>query len=864
MATRAPARPAGWQAARDVLHGPLRTLVAGQAIGQGADGFAQIAFAQVVLFDIGKGATPARIAGVLAATLLPFSLIGPFAGVVIDRWDRRRVMVGVSIVRVAISIGAIAVVALESEPLAYAGILLLLSTSRFVLAAKGAALPTTVAPDELVTANAVSSLAGMVTAFGGAVIGATFVGTAPAAGFIVAGALYALSAVFFGRLPPVGGGDTGVEIGAGLRRVWLELADGARTIARQRTLRDPLLTVWGYRMLLGAGFIILVLIGDSRYRLHVSGYGLAIAITGAASFAGTLAAPVLARRYRSTALIQVAFPAAAIPALVGGFFPNLAVLVSGLAVVAFAFQVLKVLVDALVGGAADDRVRGRVFSVYDVLYNVAFVLAGLALVPLWHPSRANALLWWLGAAFVAAGLVVAHWTSTWPFDRPRARPGTRVPVPHRWSRRAAATAAGAIIALAFPAPSWWWLSWIALVPVLVIIERAPSAREGMIRSWYAATGFMLAMHHWLAPNLGPFLLLLAAVLGLLWVPWGWLVWRLLARPTPGSLAGALVLVPSGWVAIESIRSWSALGGPWGLLGASQWNFRPALAAASLGGVWLVSFLIVAVNTAWVVAVEAPAAGMRTIAVATAVIATALGPFWYAVQPAAPARTTARVAIVQPGIVHGAGTRVDQGEALTESLTKSLAGSPIDLVVWGESSFGYDLSARPDLLARLEQISREVGAPILINVDARRGANGGIYKTSVLITPQGVDGTYDKMRLVPFGEYIPFRFALGWLSRFTEAAKEDRRRGSHLAVLHPDGLSIGPLVCFESAFPDMTRNLANRGVDLIVVQSATSTFQGSWAPAQHASLAAVRAVETGRPVVHAALTGVSSVFDARGR
>jgi apolipoprotein N-acyltransferase len=82
-------------------------------------------------------------------------------------------------------------------------------------------------------------------------------------------------------------------------------------------------------------------------------------------------------------------------------------------------------------------------------------------------------------------------------------------------------------------------------------------------------------------------------------------------------------------------------------------------------------------------------------------------------------------------------------------------------------------------------------------------------------------------------------------------------------MHTDGVAFSPLICFESAFPDMSRRVALDGADLIVFQSSTSSFQGSWAPAQHASLAAVRAVETGRPVVHATLTGTSAVFDARG-
>jgi apolipoprotein N-acyltransferase len=78
-----------------------------------------------------------------------------------------------------------------------------------------------------------------------------------------------------------------------------------------------------------------------------------------------------------------------------------------------------------------------------------------------------------------------------------------------------------------------------------------------------------------------------------------------------------------------------------------------------------------------------------------------------------------------------------------------------------------------------------------------------------------------------------------------------------------GWSVGPLVCFESAFPDMSRQLTRRGAQLLLAQSATSTFQDSWAPEQHASLAAMRAAENGRPMVHATLTGVSAVYDADG-
>ena len=202
----------------------------------------------------------------------------------------------------------------------------------------------------------------------------------------------------------------------------------------------------------------------------------------------------------------------------------------------------------------------------------------------------------------------------------------------------------------------------------------------------------------------------------------------------------------------------------------------------------------------------------------------------------------------PGAIAPAEQRFDAAEAIT----RDLPPGHYDLVVWGESSVGLDLDRRPDLLARLRRLSPAEGSDLLVNVDAL-DASGAIHKTSVLIGPDGVVSRYERMRLVPFGEYIPFRRALGWLPSITRAAPEDRARGQGLVVMRADGIRFTPLVCFESAFPDMSRRAALDRARLVVVQSATTTFQGSWAPDQHASLAAVRAVETGRPVVHATLS-----------
>lgn len=137
-------------------------------------------------------------------------------------------------------------------------------------------------------------------------------------------------------------------------------------------------------------------------------------------------------------------------------------------------------------------------------------------------------------------------------------------------------AAGALPALAFPEPSLWWFAYVALVPWMLLVRDAPTGRRAAVEGWLGGIGFMIAVHHWLIPSLHVFIVLIAALLGLLWAPWGWLVWSLLSgrRPRPTRAVAALAVVPSGWLMIELVRSWEGLGGPWGLLGASQWQVSP--------------------------------------------------------------------------------------------------------------------------------------------------------------------------------------------------------------------------------------------------------------------------------------------------
>jgi apolipoprotein N-acyltransferase len=454
-----------------------------------------------------------------------------------------------------------------------------------------------------------------------------------------------------------------------------------------------------------------------------------------------------------------------------------------------------------------------------------------------------------------------------------------------WSVRRLMLLAGALPILSFPAANLEFLAWFGLVPGLVLIARSPSAREGGIRAWWLGAGYLIAALYWMTPEIGPAVLLVAGVVGVLWVPFGVAAARLLRPPVtwPRALA-ALVVVPSCWLLTEWLRSWQGLGGPWAVYGVSQWQHPAVLALAAVGGVWLISFALVMANVAIVLVIGSLPRlgvmlrsgkwrpGLAVLGVAAALASVGAGPLAFALTPASPAVRETTVALVQPGIVNNAVQGADASERLTAELGRSgrLSGVKPDLIVWGESSTSVDLTLAKNRvqLEEMETLAKEDGADLLVNQDTTVPGQGK-EKVGVLISPAGVIGQYIKTRLVPFGEYIPFRQQLGWLTKISKAASANMIPGTGAHLLYPTDrtgkpLPIGVLICFESAFPDMSRVDTDLGAQLIVYQSATPTFQGTWAPDQHASLGAVRAAETGRPVVQAALTGVTAAFDPRGR
>jgi len=448
----------------------------------------------------------------------------------------------------------------------------------------------------------------------------------------------------------------------------------------------------------------------------------------------------------------------------------------------------------------------------------------------------------------------------------------------RWAWRAAGLPAGALVALVFPESGLWWLAWVGLVPTLLLVAAAPDRGDAAWRSWAAGAGFALGLYHWILGVLGPLAPVVAAAMGATWIPVALLWWSCAARrsastPRPGgqwmggqalrSTTVALVVVPSAWVVTEFARSWHVLGGSWGVLGLSQWQVAPIRQLATLGGVWALSWLLVAANVGVALALcrgTPPTARLTSVA---APVVLALVALWWGAERELPEpAATLGVAGIQPGVVNGPERRLRANEELTDALDPAAEG--IDLIVWGQSSVGFDPDENESVRDRLEAVARRAGVPVLVNIDARR-SGGSIAKSSLLIDPaRGIVDTYDKQRLVPFGEYVPLRSVFGWVGGFTEAAEEDRRPGDELTVFDVAGARVGPLISYESTFPDLRRSLARLDPQVVIVQGASTTFQGSWAQPQQAATDAIRAIESGRPSMLVAVSGTSSAFDGSGR
>ncbi|MFI7401440.1 MFS transporter [Streptomyces sp. NPDC049541] len=377
----------------------FRRLLAVRLLSQGADGVYQVALAAYVVFSPEKQTSATAIASAMAVLLLPYSLVGPFAGVLLDRWRRRQVFLYGNLLR-ALLASATAVLILSHAPewLFYTSALCVTAVNRFVLAGLSAALPRVVDAERLVMANSLSPTAGTLAATAGgglAFVVRLVVADSDAAVVLLGAFLYLCAALASLRLAPELLGPEAElvqpRLVTAITGTARDLTAGVRHLAAppRREAAWALVTMTLMRFCYGALLVMLLMLcrytfastTDDGLRL----LGLALGTSAAGFFAAAVVTPWGAGRLGPGRWIVVCAAAAAVlePAL-GLPFATAPMLVATL-VLGLTTQGAKIATDTLVQSSVDDGFRGRIFSVYDVLFNVAFVgaaaVAALMLPP---------------------------------------------------------------------------------------------------------------------------------------------------------------------------------------------------------------------------------------------------------------------------------------------------------------------------------------------------------------------------------------------------------------------------------------------------------------------------------------------------
>ncbi|MBA3252210.1 MAG: MFS transporter [Geodermatophilaceae bacterium] len=388
-----PAFPATAAGPRGLLSGgDFRRLLGVRLSGQFSDGVFQASLAGAVLFNPERAATPADIAAGFAVLLLPYSLLGPFAGVLLDRWSRQRVLVLANLAR-AVLVGGVAALIWTGigGTALYAAALVVVSVSRFVLSTLSAALPRVTPADQLVPANALTTTAGTVAAVLGGACGvgvgalagsgdARYGGIAVSAtvGYLLA----ALLAAGFGR-PRLGPDEAEVQNRPSAGHILAGLRAGVRHIRRDPAVRAALLVIGTHRFVFGLATVATVLLyryyfdGSTLFPAGLAGLTQVLVAASAGALTAAVVTPRAVRAWGTRRWIVALLAGAALSQLAFGLPFRPAATVVGAALLGFAGQGVKICVDAILQRRVGDGFRGRVFSVYDTLFNVAFVVAAV-------------------------------------------------------------------------------------------------------------------------------------------------------------------------------------------------------------------------------------------------------------------------------------------------------------------------------------------------------------------------------------------------------------------------------------------------------------------------------------------------------
>ena len=446
--------------------------------------------------------------------------------------------------------------------------------------------------------------------------------------------------------------------------------------------------------------------------------------------------------------------------------------------------------------------------------------------------------------------------------------------------RAYAVLSGLMLTFSFPPFHAPWLAWVALVPLLRAIT-GQSGRESFLLGMIAGCAHYLTLIYWVVVVLGHygglpwfasagvlllFVLYLALYLG---------VFARLARVLQG-VRFQFLSIASLWVGLELVRANFLTGFPWCLLGHSQYTQLSLIQVSDVVGVYGISFLLVLANAflcGLLFDFRSFARVSRKVEGAVLVVLLALTFTYGTVRlkesgKGGPAAREMKVAVVQANIDQSVKWNPRYQEEtirIYETLSRDASSFHPELVVWPETAVPFFFQEASELTSRVGAVSRNLNATLVFGSPAYKVTNGApqYYNRAYMVSPEGrVSGYYDKIHLVPFGEYVPLKGLLFFVNRLVPAAG-DFASGEILAPLPGRGLSGGVLICFEVLFPELARGQVKRGADLLINLTNDAWFGKTSAPYQHLSVSVFRALENRTPMVRAANTGISAFISATG-
>jgi len=449
--------------------------------------------------------------------------------------------------------------------------------------------------------------------------------------------------------------------------------------------------------------------------------------------------------------------------------------------------------------------------------------------------------------------------------------------------------------LLFPLPGLYVLSWIALAPLIIALLRTRSVGQLEMSSgvrlrpaspaqgfllayvcgilWYAGTCYWIydTMRHYgglNAPAAVLVLFLFCCYLGLYHGLFGLLL-ALLARPRDHR--PALVLAPFLWVAVELART-RITGFPWNLLGIAQVDNFALSRIATFTGVYGISFEIVLVNVALASAFLIPREKRNTMLIAALAAAAVLQAGRFV--PAPDAKPDRHALLVQQNIPVDADwtspyfqQTLSELAELTQQSAAQHASENIRLIVWPESPSPFFVND-PRFRDTLSAVARNTKAWIVTGAigsnSAHPNENGPVFNSAALISPNGEwTARYDKIHLVPFGEYLPFPSLFSFAGGLTKEVGAFER-GTSRRPLDAGGEHLGIFICYESVFPDEVRQFADQGAQVFVNISNDGWYGDSGAYAQHLNQTRMRAIENDRWILSTTDTGVTASIDPWGR